>query len=53
MAKITHVISYFQPEYGYEETHNINAMVDLGHSVNVICSKYYNPRLYGFKMKSF
>ena len=49
--KIVHIISYFQPEFGYEEYYHAIAQANLGHEVYVISSKYYHPLLTNKKRK--
>ncbi|MFA4876129.1 MAG: glycosyltransferase family 4 protein [Methanoregula sp.] len=44
--KIIHVIDYFQPKLGYQETFLAKNHLELGHEVHVITSERYNPCLY-------
>lgn len=43
--KIAHVVSYFQPEFGYEEYYSAREQAKLGHEVHVITS----DRIFPFK----
>ncbi|OGC25360.1 hypothetical protein A2291_03050 [candidate division WOR-1 bacterium RIFOXYB2_FULL_42_35] len=44
--KILHVIDYFQPELGYQETFLAKEQKKQGHAVAVICSERYAPILF-------
>lgn len=44
--KIVHVIDYFQPKLGYQETYLARAHANLGHDVYVVTSDRYAPSLY-------
>jgi glycosyltransferase involved in cell wall biosynthesis len=44
--KILHIIDYFQPILGYQETYLAKAQINKGHSVRVITSDRYAPVLY-------
>ncbi|MCK5773421.1 MAG: glycosyltransferase family 4 protein [Thermoplasmata archaeon] len=41
--KIAHVVSYFQPEFGYEEFYSAREQAALGHEVHVITSDRIFP----------
>lgn len=41
--RIVHVIDYFQPKMGYQETFVARAHARLGHSVDVVTSDRYSP----------
>jgi glycosyltransferase involved in cell wall biosynthesis len=41
--RIVHLISYFQPRLGYQETHLARQQVLRGHDVTVVCSDRYYP----------
>jgi glycosyltransferase involved in cell wall biosynthesis len=44
--KIAHVVDYFQPQLGYQETFLAQEHARMGHSVWVITSDRYSPILY-------
>ena len=44
--KIVHVIDYFQPKLGYQETFLAREHARLGHDVCVVTSDRYNPIVY-------
>lgn len=44
--RIVHVIDYFQPELGYQETNLAKEQLDMDHSVSVITSDRYSPLIY-------
>ena len=44
--KIVHLIDYFQPKLGYQETFLAREHMRMGHDVCVITSNRYNPSLY-------
>jgi glycosyltransferase involved in cell wall biosynthesis len=44
--KIIHVIEYFQPQLGYQETFLAKEHAKLGHEVYVVTSDRYSPWLY-------
>jgi len=44
--KVVHVIDYFQPQLGYQETFLAREHAKLGHDVYVVTSDRYNPILY-------
>ena len=44
--KVVHVIDYFQPQLGYQETFLAREHARLGHDVYVVTSDRYNPILY-------
>ncbi len=44
--KILHIIDYFQPILGYQETYLAKAQINKGHSVRVVTSDRYAPVLY-------
>jgi glycosyltransferase involved in cell wall biosynthesis len=44
--KIVHVIDYFQPQLGYQETFLAREQARQGHEVNVVTSDRYNPIVY-------
>ena len=41
--KIAHVVSYIQPEFGYEEYYTAREQAALGHEVHVITSDRIFP----------
>ncbi|MFC2017364.1 glycosyltransferase family 4 protein [Chloroflexota bacterium] len=44
--RILHVIDYFQPKLGYQETFLPKEHAKLGHEVHVVTSERYNPIVY-------
>ncbi len=44
--KIVHVIDYFQPKLGYQETFLAKEHARMGHEVYVVTSDRYNPIVY-------
>ena len=44
--KIVHIIDYFQPSLGYQETYLARTQIQDGHKVYVITSERYAPSLY-------
>ncbi|MFC2001650.1 glycosyltransferase family 4 protein [Chloroflexota bacterium] len=44
--RIVHVIDYFQPKLGYQETFLAREQARLGHEVYVVTSDRYNPIVY-------
>ncbi|MFH0809593.1 MAG: glycosyltransferase, partial [Pseudomonadota bacterium] len=44
--RIVHVIEYFQPRLGYQETFLARAHAQLGHDVRVLTSDRYSPQVY-------
>lgn len=44
--KIVHVIDYFQPRLGYQETFLAKEHPKLGHEVYVVTSDRYNPIIF-------
>jgi hypothetical protein len=44
--KIIHVIDYFQPQLGYQETFLAKEQAKQGHEVYVLTSDRYNPIVY-------
>ncbi len=44
--RIVHVIDYFQPKLGYQETFLAKEHIKLGHEVFVVTSDRYNPYVY-------
>ncbi len=44
--RIVHVIEYFQPKLGYQETFLARAHAQLGHDVCVVTSDRYSPQVY-------
>lgn len=44
--RILHVIDFFQPQLGYQETYLVKAQMEKGHTVRVITSDRYSPILY-------
>ena len=44
--KIVHVIEYFQPRMGYQETYVAREHANLGHDVEVVTSDRYNPVIF-------
>lgn len=45
--RIAHVIDYFQPQVGYQETYLALKQQELGHDVHVVTSDRYHPRVAG------
>lgn len=41
--KIVHIVSYFQPEIGYQEYYLAKAQAELGHKVYVVTSNFIAP----------
>lgn len=41
--RIVHLINYFQPTLGYQETHLARQQIGRGHEVTVVCSDRYYP----------
>ncbi len=49
--RIVHVIDYFQPKLGYQETFLARAQAKLGHDIYVVTSDRYNPQIYSENKK--
>lgn len=44
--KIAHIIAYYQPQVGYQETYLANTQKEMGHDVFVITSNRFHPGIY-------
>ena len=44
--RIIHIIDYFQPRLGYQETYLAREHARMGHDVHVVTSDRYNPTIY-------
>ncbi|MFC2066084.1 glycosyltransferase family 4 protein [Chloroflexota bacterium] len=44
--RIIHIIDYFQPKLGYQETYMAREHARVGHDVYVVTSDRYNPTIY-------
>ncbi|MFC1980925.1 glycosyltransferase family 4 protein [Chloroflexota bacterium] len=44
--RIIHIIDYFQPKLGYQETYLTREHAKAGHDVHIITSDRYNPTIY-------
>ena len=47
--KVVHIIDYFQPKIGYQETFLAREHAGAGHDVCVVTSDRYNPAIYSGK----